>query len=1284
MKLSDIRVIRKHARAAVPGFALLALIVPSLLVTEVGNSSSLIAADKSIKQKEGGESAGPVPKYKPDEVLVRFRPGVGRAEAAAAHARVGAQLVRAFARVRGLQLARLPKDVAVEHAIRMYRQMPNVLYAEPNYRLQAAGVPNDPSFSDLWGLDNFGQAGGTPDADIDAPEAWNITTGSSNVVVAVIDTGVDYNHPDLAANIWANAGDCDADNVDDDGNGWVDDCHGIDTYNWDSDPLDDHGHGTHVSGTIGAVGDNGVGVAGVNWNVKLMACKFLSAGGYGWTDGAISCLDYIAMMKDGGVNIVATNNSWGGGGFSQALLDAIDVQREMGILFIAAAGNSYGTDRDAVPFYPATYYAPNILSVAATDRFDGLAYFSDLGRHTVHLGAPGHEILSTTPDNTYSWYSGTSMATPHVTGVAALLKAQDPNRDWRAIKNLILAGGDTISSLTNTITQKRLNAYGALTCSNSVVLSRLLPKQNTVLVGPSEAVDLSVLHINCAAPNGQVEVTVDPGGEIITLLDNGVEPDQQAGDGIYSGQFYPPSVGTYTLTSPGMDTFTVNILYPYYFAETDFNYRSITGTSLDLWDDGVGTIAPPFSILFGGGNFSQLFVSDNGAISFGPGYISYWNESLPTPQYQTLVAPFWDDLLPYSGSKQNVFWDVIGTAPNRELVIEWRDIRYYYCQGDPSSTLKFQAVFFENKNDVLFNYADTVVGGGCSGADDGASATVGIQIGPSVATQFSFLTPSVHNNMSLLWKVSTVRLEPSSLNLGEEYVGMTTSPQTVTLTNVAATPLSISSIQTTGDFARTNNCGSSVPGGGSCTITVTFTPTALGTRTGTLSVVDTGIGSPHLATLSGKGVSFGWPGLSTYYIDFGVQGVTTTSDPQPVVITNYGSGPLGIGPIEIIPYPPTSPGTFAQTNNCPPSLAVGTSCTVSVTYSPPTVQYDYGELRIHDDGSGSPASVWLYGQGSAVVNDFFVDAMLVSHVPFTHAVNTTSAMIWDGQDPSPSCAPGRYSKSVWYSFTPPSNGRVRANTFGSNYDTVLSAYTGVLYSFVEQACNDDAADDVQSEISFNVTAGVTYSFMVSSYWDDGGDLVFNLAFGARARPDFDADGLADIGVWRPSNGVWYGILSSTGTPASMEWGALDDIPVATDYDGDGKSDVAVWRPSNGFWYVIPSGTGTPTFTPWGTAGDIPVPGDFDGDGKSDVAVWRPSNGVWYVIPSSTGTPTSTQWGTVGDIPVATDYDGDGKSDVAVWRPSNGVWYIIPSSTGTPTGTQWGTAGDIPLSKPLGQ
>src|SRR5436309_1048607 len=693
-----------------------------------------------------GQPPGPgIPaKYVADEIFVRFVPGLPAADRAAAHAAIGSSALKRFETLDGLELVKLPRGLQVKDAIRLYSRIPIVHYAEPNFIVNATVVPNDPQFGSLWGLNN------ASDSDIDAPEAWDITTGSGNVVVGVIDTGIDYNHEDLAANIFSNTADCNGNGIDDDGNGFVDDCHGFDFANNDSDPMDDNQHGTHVSGTIGAVGNNGKGVAGINWNVKLMALKFLNSGGSGSTDGAVSCLNYLAMMKDRGVNIVATNNSWGGGGFSQALYDAIDAHRRRGILFIAAAGNS-NLDNDTASFYPANYYLPNIIAVAATTSTDARASFSNFGRRTVHLGAPGDQILSTTPNNTYGTLSGTSMATPHVTGVAALLKAHNGTRDWRAIRNLILAGGDNKSSTTNTVTQKRLNAYGSLTCSGSTILSRLRPIGTSITASAGTPIDLAVLHINCATPNGTVPVTVNPGGTNLTLQDDGLQTDQIAGDGVYSGQWTPPAEGTYTLTLPGGDVVTVYVLRGYTVSSTAFSYRTISGTNLNLGDDSSAAITSPFPVLFGGGSFTTLHVSSNGNVNFGGPFAAYSNIPLPTNLTSTLVAPFWDDLYGVAGSAQNVFWEVTGTAPSRELVIEWRGMANFSCSADPAATVTFQVVFFEGRGDILFNYADVLFDGACASANQGASATVGVQVDSDSANQYSFNTATLADGTALLW-----------------------------------------------------------------------------------------------------------------------------------------------------------------------------------------------------------------------------------------------------------------------------------------------------------------------------------------------------------------------------------------------------------------------------------------------------------------------------------------------------------------------------------------------------
>jgi PKD repeat protein len=412
--------------------------------------------------------------HRPDELLVKFKPGVDASEASSVARGAGAQEAHEFRRPRKLQSAPIDawRLVKLGHGADLQRvraallRNPRVEAVEYNYEVRASVTPNDPRYSELWGLNNVGQTGGKPDADMDAPEAWDVQTGSPAVVVAVIDTGVDYTHPDLAANIWTNPGEIPGNGIDDDGNGYVDDVHGYDFCNADADPKDDHGHGTHVAGTIAAVGNNGVGVAGVSWSARIMAVKFLCAGGSGSISAAISAVLYAADM-----DAKVMNNSWGGGGFSQALLDAIATADQAGALFVAAAGND-SADNDATPHYPSSYEVPNILAVAATDQTDAKAFFSNYGAASVHLGAPGVSILSSVPTtgdpccsdpSGYKLLSGTSMATPHVTGAAALAFAQYPGITHHQAKLRLMSGADPIPALAGiTVTGARLNARAAL------------------------------------------------------------------------------------------------------------------------------------------------------------------------------------------------------------------------------------------------------------------------------------------------------------------------------------------------------------------------------------------------------------------------------------------------------------------------------------------------------------------------------------------------------------------------------------------------------------------------------------------------------------------------------------------------------------------------------------------------------------------------------------------------------------------------------------------------------
>ena len=388
-------------------------------------------------------------------------------------------------REEGLDRTHVIKVTDVEKAVDDLKRNPNVEYTEPNYIVYTTLVPTDPHFSKLYGLHNTGQTGGKVDADIDAPEAWDLQTGSNSIVVAVIDTGVDYAHGDLAANTWVNKNEIPNNGIDDDNNGFIDDYRG---WNFigvgNNNPFDDHGHGTHVSGTIGAVANNGIGAAGVSWNVKIMPLKFLSSSGSGSISDAIEAVEYATMM---GANIMS--NSWGGGGFSQAMKDAIEAANDAGILFVAAAGNS-NSNNDVSPNYPSNYDVSNVVAVAATDHNDNKASFSSYGATTVDLGAPGVNIFSSVPNGScslcslsgYRYLSGTSMATPHVSGALALIKSQFPELTSDGLKARLLSSVDPISALNGiTVTGGRLNAF------NSFETDNILPSAITDLTASNSS-----------------------------------------------------------------------------------------------------------------------------------------------------------------------------------------------------------------------------------------------------------------------------------------------------------------------------------------------------------------------------------------------------------------------------------------------------------------------------------------------------------------------------------------------------------------------------------------------------------------------------------------------------------------------------------------------------------------------------------------------------------------------------------------------------------------------------
>ncbi|MBI4688237.1 MAG: S8 family serine peptidase [Nitrospirae bacterium] len=488
--------------------------------------------------------------YMQGEVLVKFKQSTSQQAINAANNKVQAALKKKMHVLTSSEASvmKLPSNVSVMQAVYEYKKDPNVEYAQPNYIYRRALTPNDPSYGSLWGLNNIGQTvnsiTGSLDADIDAPTAWNITTGSASVVIAVIDTGVKLTHADLSTNIWGNSGETASNSVDDDNNGYVDDVNGWDFVNNDNNPADDCGHGTHVAGIIAAVGNNAIGITGVMWTAKIMPLKALGIDAEcSGTTQAITEAIYYAVNK--GAKIINLSLGSSINDIDGMMQEAINYARNNNVLVVAAAGND-STDNDTTAFYPANFNVDNIISVAATDQNDALASFSNYGKTTVDLAAPGVNIYSTVPttaectlssdscdDSGYAFSDGTSMAAPHVAGAAGLIWAANPAYTYTQVKNAILNNVNKLVCLSDKmVTGGRLNAYQALSGLASLASPATLSATRT----SGTQMDLSWADVTgetgyeiyrrlCSAACSTYVLINTTGAGVIAYSDTGLTPD---------------------------------------------------------------------------------------------------------------------------------------------------------------------------------------------------------------------------------------------------------------------------------------------------------------------------------------------------------------------------------------------------------------------------------------------------------------------------------------------------------------------------------------------------------------------------------------------------------------------------------------------------------------------------------------------------------------------------------------------------------------------------------------
>lgn len=621
--------------------------------------------------------------------------------------------------VEGLRLVHVATNDA-SSVLDALRARPDVIYAEPNFIRHKSNTPNEfNNNSDLWALKNTGQGGGTPGIDMKAEQAWDITTGSSSIVVAVIDEGINVAHPDLQPNVWRNPVEIAGNGIDDDANGYIDDVNGFDFVHNDGSVYDGPGtnpdgsiidsHGTHVAGTIGAVGNNGQGVVGVNWQVSLMSLKFLGPDG-GSSADLLRAFTYAKLMRDlwvssggtKGANIRVTNNSYGGTEYSQAEADAIQALGASNILFVAAAGNE-AENNDVLGSYPATYDLPNVISVAAFDRQGKFASFSNRGSRTVHLGAPGVSIISTLPGNSYGYFSGTSMASPQVVGVAALVLAAHPEMTTARLRGAVLFGGAPSADLDDTtVTGRAANAFGSLQNAAEVDTTAPATISNLSISGQ----DGRTVVLNWTAPgddgnSGQAslyEIRFVDGATNARFLQVVMRPPiagtpQTLGINIpyrhASGSFVIrtiDNVGNASDSSIPVSVSTPEISDPYTVTTSATEPLSTGGQALGITqDDAVNNFSLPFNFPYYQRSYNVIGVSTNGVLYLDtPGTRDPFS-AVDGLNRRSIIAGLWDDLDLRRCFRADS--DVYKVTPDSDRVIfRWQGVRFSdsICPASPT------------------------------------------------------------------------------------------------------------------------------------------------------------------------------------------------------------------------------------------------------------------------------------------------------------------------------------------------------------------------------------------------------------------------------------------------------------------------------------------------------------------------------------------------------------------------------------------------------------------------
>ncbi len=969
------------------------------------------------------------------------------------------QVGKEFTRLRGLMILRRSSKQgspeaftpeALKSKIRELEQTGLFEYVEPDWIVHAQDLPTDSRFVDgtLWGLRNTGQSGGTAGVDVNAVPAWSITTGSSNVVVAVIDSGVRYTHQDLAANMWVNTGEIPGNGIDDDGNGYIDDVHGINAITGSGNPMDDNDHGTHVAGTIAATANNSGGHVGVAYGVRIMALKFLGADGSGTLSDAIECIEYATAH---GAKI--TNNSWGGGGFSQALFNAIQTANQAGSLFVAAAGNE-SNNSDSNPSYPASYNLPNVISVAAIDRNGQLANFSNFGATSVDLAAPGVSIYSctATSNSSYSSFNGTSMASPHVAGVAALLLSQFPAATIQELRSRLLSTTVPMASLAGKmVTGGRVNAQAALAVSaNGQLELQAAASAATLPLATSTPIFVSVSDLY---PVTNATVTGSfPGQSSVTFRDNGSSPDVTAGDGIYSANVTTPPSGSSALltvqaAAPGKSPTSASFSFPLAGppANDDFANRI--------------TVAPGTTSTSGTNRFATRQTNEPLNPSVAGGKTVWWQwtaGSSGSVTISTTGSSFDTTLAIYTGTAVNAL-AIIGS--NDDSAGLQSAVTFNAVSG---TSYRIQVDGYGGATgDIVLNYP---------APSGGTAGTPGIITEPAdravlVGEPFE-LSVEAFGQAPLLyqWRLN-----------GTNIPGATASTYSVNVSSEANEGLYSVRVSNGVGFVISREAFVSVE--------------AVATRPENDQFADATV----LTGASGR-----------------VYGSTVLATAEPGEPNHADAS----APIESIWYAWTAPlnGTFTIDtfgSNFNTTLAVYTGNNPSAL-TPVTSNNDSGGLqsqvsfgvtagqtyRIAVDGAGAATGAVTLNYSLQVApgslpNDNFANRTVITGFP-AMVLGTNIGATSEPNEPThgDGAAP---TASVWWTWTATAPGTVVLDTFGSDFDTTLAVYTGSTPSGLTRVAENDDFNGLQSRVTLDVLPGQVFAIAVDGYGAAEGSIQLSLS-----------------------------------------------------------------------------------------------------------------------------------------------------------------------------------------------